>query len=94
VSAVAAASGLTRRPRSCVLPRRAGCGNRGLSRWYRARRDRRARQMRCIECSSPAVQTSHTDLLFRLGVESQSAKNVQRLSLPVELISASAAAQP
>jgi hypothetical protein len=40
------------------------------------------------------VQTSHTDLLFRLGVESQSAKNVQRLSLPVELISASAAAQP
>jgi len=27
------------------------------------------------------VQASHTDLLFRLGVESQSAKNVQRLSL-------------
>ena len=40
------------------------------------------------------VQASHTDLLFRLGVESQSAKNVQRLSLPVELISAAAAAQP
>jgi hypothetical protein len=41
-----------------------------------------------------SVQASHTDLLFRLGVESQSAKNVQRLSLPVALISASAAAQP
>ena len=40
------------------------------------------------------VQALHTDLLFRLGVEAQSANNVQRLSLPVELISASAAAQP
>jgi hypothetical protein len=40
------------------------------------------------------AQSSHTDLLFRLGLESQSAQNVQRLSPSVELISASAAALP
>ena len=38
------------------------------------------------------ARSSHTNLLFRLGIEQKSQQNAQRLSLPVELISASAAA--
>ena len=40
------------------------------------------------------AQSSHTDLVFRLGLESQSVPNVQRPSLSAEFISASAAALP
>jgi hypothetical protein len=40
------------------------------------------------------VGASHTDLLFRLGAESQNVQNVQRPSLPVELILPSAEALP
>jgi len=40
------------------------------------------------------AQSSHTDLLFRLSLDSQSVPNVQRPSLSAEFISASAVALP